>query len=176
MMAEIPTKSSSSSKGSCLCGAITYTLSQAPNKSVLCHCINCKKVSGSAFLTNDWYPVAALSVRATPESSLKTYADQGLDLPKGQLLRHFCGKCGSPLYIKHDQFPEFVIVMRGTNDGAEGREHAVSEEEGWEGDQVFRDGQNSAWKPTEEYFNQRRMGWVTAIDDSKTFVGMTTKF
>lgn len=175
IMSVAPSHSPFRSRGSCLCGAVTYTLSESPQKSVLCHCINCKKISGSAFLTNDWYPAEALEVEATPQSNLKTYADKGLDLNKGQLLRHFCGNCGSPLYTKHEDFPDFVIVTRGTNDGTQGREHAASAEQGWEGDLVSPDGHRQAWKPTEEYFTKRRMDWVPSIDGSKTFTGMTTK-
>lgn len=42
--------------GSCLCGAVTYTLSSPPLKRFICHCPNCQKFSGSAFMTNFWYP------------------------------------------------------------------------------------------------------------------------
>ncbi|KAF2239337.1 hypothetical protein EV356DRAFT_502366 [Viridothelium virens] len=42
--------------GSCLCGTIRYSLSSPPTQCVLCHCNNCQKSSGSAFMTNNWYP------------------------------------------------------------------------------------------------------------------------
>ncbi|CAI6333168.1 unnamed protein product [Periconia digitata] len=42
-------------KGSCLCGAITYTLTGEPVTTVLCHCRNCQKSSGSSFQANLFY-------------------------------------------------------------------------------------------------------------------------
>jgi Glutathione-dependent formaldehyde-activating enzyme len=41
--------------GSCLCQAIRYELVEEPFRRVLCHCIECKKATGSAFMANSWY-------------------------------------------------------------------------------------------------------------------------
>lgn len=41
--------------GSCLCGSIKYRLIGAPSTTVLCHCISCKKASGSLFQANGFY-------------------------------------------------------------------------------------------------------------------------
>jgi hypothetical protein len=46
--------------GSCLCGSIKYTLSGAPSTTVLCHCISCKKSSGSAFKANGFYQASVI--------------------------------------------------------------------------------------------------------------------
>lgn len=40
---------------SCLCQAIRYELVEEPFRRVLCHCIECKKATGSAFMANSWY-------------------------------------------------------------------------------------------------------------------------
>ena len=45
-------------KGSCLCGAIKYTIEGSPSTTVLCHCISCKKQSGSAFKANSIYSIS----------------------------------------------------------------------------------------------------------------------
>jgi len=43
--------------GGCLCGAIRYTVKGEPYKSGLCHCTDCRQVTGSAFLAYaDWQP------------------------------------------------------------------------------------------------------------------------
>lgn len=41
--------------GSCLCKGITYEIIGEPVTSVVCHCIDCKKASGSAFMANVLY-------------------------------------------------------------------------------------------------------------------------
>jgi len=42
--------------GSCLCGAVKYTLAvndpQASAINVICHCLDCRKMSGSLFGAN----------------------------------------------------------------------------------------------------------------------------
>lgn len=42
-------------QGSCLCGTVKYTISGPPSTTVLCHCISCKKASGSSFMANGFY-------------------------------------------------------------------------------------------------------------------------
>ena len=41
--------------GSCLCQSIKYTVTGEPLTFRVCHCVNCKKASGSAFMTNAFY-------------------------------------------------------------------------------------------------------------------------
>lgn len=52
-----PAASTAPSKfsGSCLCGNVKYTITGTPSLNVVCHCINCKKASGSAFMANGMY-------------------------------------------------------------------------------------------------------------------------
>ncbi|MEM1256862.1 MAG: GFA family protein [Cyanobacteria bacterium P01_H01_bin.21] len=38
-------------KGSCLCGAIAYELSERPEIMNLCHCAMCRKILGSSYGT-----------------------------------------------------------------------------------------------------------------------------
>jgi len=41
--------------GGCLCGKVRYTVRGEPYKSGLCHCTECRQVTGSAFLAYaDW--------------------------------------------------------------------------------------------------------------------------
>lgn len=47
--------------GSCLCSAITFTLAGTSSTTVLCHCLSCKKSSGSAFQANGFYEISVLN-------------------------------------------------------------------------------------------------------------------
>jgi len=50
--------------GGCLCGAIRYSVSQAPDKVIACHCTHCQKASGSGASHNALVPSAAVSFTA----------------------------------------------------------------------------------------------------------------
>ena len=69
--------------GGCLCGAVRYQVRGEPIKSGLCHCADCRKVTGSAFLAYaDWYPH-----QFSYEGTIATYDG-----------RSFCPTCGSRLF------------------------------------------------------------------------------
>lgn len=38
--------------GSCMCGAVQFTISDGIRNIVYCHCSQCRKAQGSAFATN----------------------------------------------------------------------------------------------------------------------------
>lgn len=42
-------------KGSCLCQEIQYEVTGAPQITLLCHCDDCRKVTGSVFMANSIY-------------------------------------------------------------------------------------------------------------------------
>lgn len=64
---------SSTFRGSCLCGAVKYTVSGDPKNSVLCHCDSCQKVTGSVFMANYIYEKDVSTI-------LNPYADRKPDL------------------------------------------------------------------------------------------------
>jgi hypothetical protein len=47
------TDSASFRHGSCLCQAILYELADEAFRRVLCHCVECKKATRSAFIANN---------------------------------------------------------------------------------------------------------------------------
>lgn len=162
--------------GSCLCGAVTYTLSAPPQMSLLCHCINCKKWTGSAFMMNDWYNRDEFQIQADTPTTIKTFVDKMCD-SKNKLSRHFCAHCGTPLYSSSERNPQAVIVPRGTIDGKCGREDAMNPEKVWEGDYITRQtdtgGADHSWKPEREYFCKRKMTWLPKVQGAETLQSMT---
>jgi hypothetical protein len=69
--------------GSCLCGAVTYSVKDAPLRIGLCHCSDCRKESGSSFVTFGIWPAHAF------ESAGDVKFHNG---------RGFCPECGSRLF------------------------------------------------------------------------------
>lgn len=72
-------------EGSCLCGEVTYTLESDLLFLYHCHCIECRKFSGSSNATNATVSAADLKI-ANPNSKLTKYA-----LLNGS--RYFCSSC-----------------------------------------------------------------------------------
>jgi hypothetical protein len=101
--------------GSCLCGAIRYTVDAPIEELRACHCTHCQKASGAAGSVNAVIPGAAFHLT---QGVLKRYdarADSGRTL-----YRFFCGDCGSPIYSQRATAPETVVLRAGTLDGADG--------------------------------------------------------
>ena len=99
--------------GSCLCGAIRYTISQPVSELRACHCRNCQKASGAAGSVNAVVPSASFSVTKGAPKRYTGVADSGRTLH-----RFFCGDCGSPIYSQRELTPETVVVRAGTLDDA----------------------------------------------------------
>ena len=97
--------------GSCLCGAIRYTIDAEIKELRACHCTDCQKASGAGGSVNAVLPSAAIRItQGTP----KRYA--GVAASGRTLYRFFCGDCGSPLYGQRQTTPEISSLRIGTLD------------------------------------------------------------
>ncbi|KAF2819888.1 DUF636 domain protein [Ophiobolus disseminans] len=112
------TSANTINNGSCLCGAIRYTLNGKPMTTVLCHCKNCKKSSGSSFQANLFFKQDQLTF-LSGEDTLRKYQDHDTN-SCGAPLRMFCSVCGSNVITTNEQ-SDFVrgnvIVMSGCLEG-----------------------------------------------------------
>lgn len=61
--------------GSCLCQQVRYELTGDPQVKLLCHCDNCRKVTGSSFMANAVYQE---DVRTDPPLNTQTIYIYGL--------------------------------------------------------------------------------------------------
>jgi hypothetical protein len=97
--------------GSCLCGAIRYTVSMPITELRACHCTNCQKASGTGASVNAPLPASAFKLA---QGTLKRYASKA---DSGRTLyRFFCGDCGSPIYSQRETAPENIVLRAGTLD------------------------------------------------------------
>ena len=78
-------------RGSCLCGAVSFEVSEAPETLRYCHCESCKKLSGGTGTLNGRVPSTAIEILEGREH-LKTYQP-----PEGSA-KTFCRECGSNLF------------------------------------------------------------------------------
>ena len=131
--------------GQCLCGAMSYEITEEPVLSAVCHCTHCQKATGAAFSINVGIPSDGFKIAG---DTLKTYVDQG-DSGK-DLRRYFCGQCGSPLYSEADAMPGLAIVKVGTLDDT------------------------SSFKPGMNIFCENRMDWLKQDIEMVDFEKMPT--
>jgi hypothetical protein len=76
-------------RGSCLCGAVSFTVDGALKPPDACHCSSCRKTSGHFFASTD-VPRAALTIRGAEHL---TWFHSSAKVRRG-----FCRTCGSPLF------------------------------------------------------------------------------
>jgi hypothetical protein len=81
-------------RGGCACGAVRYEVRGEPVKVGLCHCTDCRKETGSAFLYYADWPRADFTVTG----DYRTYDG-----------RSFCPACGSRLFHVSDEGAEICV-------------------------------------------------------------------
>lgn len=92
--------------GSCLCGQVQYEGDTEIANVILCHCTDCQKASGSAYMPNIFVKEADLQLFGeTMEFHHK--ADSGSDMTKVN-----CANCGSPI-LGRNSARAGVAVLRG---------------------------------------------------------------
>ena len=77
--------------GSCLCGAVTFELAQAPETTGACHCSMCRKWSGGVYLG---VQCPADGATFQGEDNIATYTSSEW------AERAFCKTCGSNLFYR----------------------------------------------------------------------------
>jgi len=86
--------------GGCLCGSVRFRLKGEPSRSGLCHCLDCRKASGSHYAAFAVWPSSAVEI----SGAMTTFAE-----------RSFCPACGSRIaWIRDDE----AEIMLGALDGA----------------------------------------------------------
>lgn len=99
-------------EGSCLCGAVRFTLRGTPERFFLCHCSRCRKGTGSAHASNMFLADAVLDF-TQGEELLSSFNVEG-----ARHSRSFCSRCGSPMPVA--QGGDRVKLPAGSLDTAAG--------------------------------------------------------
>jgi len=78
--------------GSCLCGALSYTVTGEPARFYHCHCSRCRKSSGTGHASNLFVDNGAITWTGDTDL-IKNYK-----LPDAKFFtRTFCSNCGGPV-------------------------------------------------------------------------------
>ena len=96
--------------GGCLCGDVRYSASGEPAVTSICHCRDCQKQTGSAFVE----VVAVANENFSVQGKLQTFTIAGDSGRKK--INKFCPRCGSVIVIEAEGFPGMALIMGGTLD------------------------------------------------------------
>jgi hypothetical protein len=126
-------------EGGCACGAVRYRLASDPLFTHCCHCLNCQRQTGSAFVVN-------LLIEAD-RVELLAGAPEPVDVPRddGSKQRIFrCPSCQVAVFSQYGH-PGVRFVRGGTLD------------------------QPSSIKPDVHIFTRSKLPWITLPDSMPAF-------
>ena len=96
---------------SCRCGQLRATATGEPVRVSVCHCLDCKKRTGSAFSAQARWPAEQVLIEGESKPWLHL-ADSG-----NEITHHFCPDCGSTLhYSIAGKFDGLVAIPLGAFD------------------------------------------------------------
>jgi hypothetical protein len=97
--------------GGCACGAIRYACAAPALFCLNCHCRDCQRESGGAFVPVMAVPRTAFEITKGAPRYFDLTADSG-----NTTTRAFCGDCGSPLFGLPGGAPEIATIRVGSLD------------------------------------------------------------
>ena len=113
--------------GGCLCGDVRIQVVGRPYRVGICHCLDCRKHHGAPFGASAIFPENAVTI----EGETREYSG-----------RHFCPRCGSPVFARSG---DEVEVNLGSLDAAD------------------------QFVPTYELWTVRRESWLPPFRASKRY-------
>jgi hypothetical protein len=100
--------------GRCLCGSVTYSADADPVVQAVCYCTDCQRQTGNPFSVIVGVPRDSFEYNG---DTLSSFATTGED-HGGETHRHFCTKCGAPVFSAAAVMPEMVFLKAGSLDDA----------------------------------------------------------
>ncbi|GAB7345655.1 hypothetical protein MBLNU457_3945t1 [Dothideomycetes sp. NU457] len=127
-------------KGSCMCGDFAFEFTGQPKAKIVCHCIPCRKSSGTTGSYNLWIPSSSFTIKKGIPKLFTRQGDSGSNVTYSN-----CPICSNLIYVESDAMPDVKLVKMGLIDdrefleelGKPGMEiyckNVCAWEEGWEG-------------------------------------------
>jgi len=120
-------------EASCACGALTATAHGDPVRNSVCHCLDCKRRTGSAFAWTAHWPEDRVERRGEAASRTRT-SEEGF-----WARQHFCPACGVTVWYEIERRPGVISIPVGG----------------------FADPDFPA--PTVEVYGERRCSWLPEV-------------
>src|SRR5438034_4243257 len=94
-------------EGGCSCAAVRYKLTASPLVVHACHCRDCQRVTGSAFVINIWIEGKFVETNGAVPKSFTLKGGSGKDHEV-----FFCGKCGTYVWSRYHGAPGDYLFVR----------------------------------------------------------------
>src|SRR3974390_789042 len=94
-------------EGGCLCGAIRYRATDAPLRTSLCHCSQCRRETGSVMPAFATWPRESLTITKGKPAGIRL---------SSVAPREFCRDCGSPLFWRGDTGSTITVYLGSLED------------------------------------------------------------
>lgn len=99
--------------GGCSCGGVRYQIDAPPLVMYHCHCELCRRTNGASVATNILVSTGSFAI-TKGEPLLSAWESSP------RKWRHFCSRCGSPIFSAADATAAIRSVRCGTLDGDPG--------------------------------------------------------
>ena len=95
--------------GGCFCGRARYTITAPAGYTHHCHCANCRRIHGAAFVTYSMFPRSSFTWDSGSENLSAFSTSEGVS-------RRFCKTCGTHVAGEMSAFPNVISVSTATLD------------------------------------------------------------
>ncbi|WJN61484.1 GFA family protein [Pseudomonas sp. SO81] len=109
--------------GSCHCGGVQYQALVDPERTTICHCTDCQKLTGSAYRVSVPAVEGSFQLVSGEPSIYVKIGDAG-----SRRAQAFCPNCGSPLYTYDADQPKIYGLRVGC---LEERQALVPRQQKW---------------------------------------------
>ena len=98
-------------KGGCACGAVRFALLRDPLIVNACHCRDCQRLSGGAFVVNAWIERTEVDLRQGDLAVAELVGGSGAPHRV-----HRCAACGTQVWSRYGESSDTLFVRVGTLD------------------------------------------------------------
>jgi hypothetical protein len=96
--------------GRCMCGAVSFRVSEPLLGAAYCHCKRCQRRTGTAFSVTALTQPGSFAI-TSGEDRVRTY-----DPGDGGWKKYFCAACGGQLYTSNPENPDLIAIRMGALD------------------------------------------------------------
>ena len=90
-----------------MCGAVRYQAANAPTYTGICHCNDCRRATGGAYVP--WFGVSPENLEITKGKIVEHESSPGIK-------RGFCGKCGTSLTFRGEGWNDIALTIASLDD------------------------------------------------------------
>lgn len=98
-------------EGGCVCGSVRYRLLEDPLELHVCHCTDCQRLSGTAFVMTMSIQRRSLELLQGEPTSISFQTSEEI-----RRCDRRCAECGSRIWSEPRRYPEILGLRPGTLD------------------------------------------------------------